>query len=102
MFDQLKRANLARGIDKNAKHIFRNREGHLSDDTRDNRQLFIDIVLQSDNYLGQDMYGTQWYAKTLPTGEQVWVQVRQDEIRNAGVNLSSKSWNATTGLADSR
>ncbi len=95
------RAKLEAGIDKNARHIFRNNIGHLPDDTPDNRKLFIETVMEPSNYLGTDKYGTQWYTKTLPTGEQIWVQVRKGEIRNAGINPTSKTWHPDTGLSSS-
>ena len=96
---QIIRARLAQGISKNASHIFRDREGHLSQDTPENRQLFIETALEPQNYLGVDKYGTQWYAKTLANGEQIWVQVRKGEIRNAGRNLVPKAWHPDTGLS---
>ncbi len=98
MSDELTRASLERGISKNAGHIFRNRVGHLSEDTLENRQLLIETAMEPSNYLGQDKYGTRWYAKTLTTAEQVWVQVRKGEIRNAGMNLTPKTWNLYIGL----
>jgi|GEM_PF-2181187 hypothetical protein len=53
-------AKLEQGINKNAKHIFRNRQGHFSEDNSQNRQLFLDTVMTSENYLGLDKYGTKW------------------------------------------
>jgi len=95
------KARLESGIAKNARHIFRDAEGHIADDTPDNRQRFVDVVREPAHYLGADKYGSDWYAKTLPTGEQLWVQVRNGEIRNAGKNQSPKRWTAATGLAGS-
>jgi len=96
--EQAVRIKLEQGISRNAKHIFRDREGHFSIDTLEHRQLFIAVV-RPKNYLGSDKYGTQWYAKTLISGEQIWVQVRSGEIRNAGRNLIPKDWHPETGLA---
>ncbi|HAA28925.1 MAG TPA: hypothetical protein DDW76_25150 [Cyanobacteria bacterium UBA11369] len=95
------RAKLEQGINKNARHIFRNKPGHLSDDTPENRQLFVETVIEPNNYLGTDKYNTQWYAKTLTTGEQIWVQVRNGEIRNGGKNPLPKTWHPDTGLSSS-
>jgi len=53
------KAKLEAGIDKNARHIFCNKIGHLPDDTLENRQLFIETVMETSNYLGTDKYGTQ-------------------------------------------
>lgn len=97
--EQLIQAKLEQGINKNSSHIFRNKEGHLSEDTPENRQLFIETVRDPRNYLGRDKYGTQWYAKTLVTGEQIWVQVRNEEIRNAGKNPMPKTWHPGTGFS---
>lgn len=96
---QIVRAKLEQGISKNASHIFRDREGHFSEDKPENRQLFIRVAMQAKNYLGTDKYGTQWYAETLSNGSQIWVQVRNNEIRNAGKNLVPKTWRPGTGLS---
>lgn len=93
------RTKLEQGINKNARHIFRNKEGHLVDDNSQNRQLFLEIVMESSNYLGIDKYGTQWYAKISKAGEQIWVQVRNGEIRNAGTNSTPKTWQPDTGFS---
>ncbi len=95
------KARLESGIAKNARHIFRDAEGHIADDTPENQQRFVDVVMESAHHLNVDKYGTDWYDKTLPTGEQLWVQVRNGEIRNAGKNQSPKRWTAETGLAGS-
>jgi hypothetical protein len=47
---------LNESIDKRANHIFRLMEGHLYPDTMVNRQLLIETVLNSDNYLGRDKW----------------------------------------------
>lgn len=99
--DERVRVKLETGIHKNARHIFRDKDGHLSNDTPQNRQLFIETVMEPRNYLGIDKYSTQWYSKTLTTGEQIWVQVRKGEIRNAGKNPIPKTWRPDTGLSGS-
>lgn len=43
--------------------------------------------------------GRSWYAKTLPDGRQVWVRVRNDVIRSAGVNAAPAAWSPATGLS---
>ena len=55
--------------------------------------------MKPENYLGTDKYGTQWYAETLTSGAQIWVQARNDEIRNAGENSTPKTWHPETGLS---
>ena len=96
---QIIRAKLEQDISRNASHIFRDREGHFSEDTLENRQLFIEIVMKPENYLGADKYGTRWYAEALTSGAQIWVQVRNDEIRNAVENSTPKTWHLETGLS---
>ena len=85
--------------DKNGqdKHIFRNKEGHITD-TPENRELLINVVKDSKNYLGTDKHGTNWYSKTLETGKQVWVTERNNLIRDGGINNSPKQFNINTGL----
>ncbi len=45
---------LEQGLTKRASHIFRNIEGHFSEDTPANRKILIDTALNADNYLGTD------------------------------------------------
>jgi len=92
-------AQLEQSINNNAKHIFRNRTGHFSEDNAPNRQLFVNTVMNPKNYLGVDKYGTLWYGETLNTGEQIWVQVRNGKIRNAGYNMPPKIWHPETGFS---
>ena len=101
MNPQAKLVKLEAGIDRNARHIFRQALGHFPHDTPAIRQLLVETVADSSFYLGQDKYETDWYAQTLPNGEQVWVQVRQGEIRNAGINPTARVWQPDTGLAGS-
>lgn len=99
MNQQAKRARLEAGIDKNGRHIFRNAPGHFAEDTSATRQLLLDTAADSNWYLGQDKYRTDWYAQTLTSGEQIWVQVRHGEIRNAGINSTPRPWHPNTGFA---
>jgi hypothetical protein len=72
--------------EKNSKHIFRNSEGHFKSDTHENRKLLLEISNDKSNFLGIDKYGSEWYAKITNNGKQIWTQVRNREIRNAGIN----------------
>ncbi|WP_008310590.1 hypothetical protein [Leptolyngbya sp. PCC 6406] len=92
---------LEAGINKNAPHIFRQALGHFSEDTPAIRQLLIDTAMNPNYHLGQDKYKTDWYSQILPSGAQVWVQVRKGEIRNAGINATPRTWHPDTGLAGS-
>ena len=85
-------------FEKNSKHIFRNASGHLSD-TPENRQLLLDLVSDSKNFLGVDKHGNHWFARTLPNGSQVWASVRDNCIRNGGINKVIKNFNSETGLS---
>ncbi|NJL91814.1 MAG: hypothetical protein HC916_20080 [Coleofasciculaceae cyanobacterium SM2_1_6] len=81
------------------KHIFRDAPGHLLD-TPDNRQLLIDTASNPDYYLGKDRWGNDWYAHTQPDNTQVWVQTRQTQIINGGLNPIPRSWYPQIGLGE--
>ena len=84
---------------KRLKHIFRDAPGHLLD-TSSNRQLLIDTASNLDYYLGKDRWGNDWYAQIQPNGTQVWVQIRQDQIINGGLNQIPRSWHPQLGLGE--
>lgn len=86
--------------DKNGqdKHIFRNEKGHLPD-TPENRKLLSDVASDIKNRLDVDSRGNEWYAKNLPDGKQVWALVRNNVIRNGGINDTIRSFNKQTGLS---
>ena len=74
-------------------------DGHFADDNQINRQLLIKTVLNLDNYLGKDKWGNDWFVKNLVDGKQIWVQTRNNEIINGGLNLTPRNWNSLTGLS---
>jgi hypothetical protein len=80
------------------KHIFRQKEGHLTEDTFENRKLFINTARDSNNYRGTDALGIDWYAKTNPDSSQVWVKVHKGIIRGAGINPTQRPWDNETGF----
>ncbi len=86
-------------LEKRANHIFRDTDGHFADDNEINRQLLIETVLNPDNYLGRDKWGNDWFVKNLGDGKQIWVQTRNNEIINGGLNLTPRNWNSITGLS---
>ena len=85
--------------EQNVAHIFRNAEGHFVKDTVQNRALLEHVANKQKNFLGVDKYGNEWYAEVMDDGRQVWVQVRNGEIRNGGVNNPPKTYNSKTGLS---
>ncbi|MDR3550960.1 MAG: hypothetical protein P4L31_06110, partial [Candidatus Babeliales bacterium] len=84
-------------FENNASHIFT--KEHLILDTPANRELLSKTASDAKNFLGVDKYGTEWYGKILPDGKQMWTQVRDGFIRNAGVNESVKVFDKDTGLS---
>lgn len=79
-------------------HIFRDTPGHLRD-TAANRRLLQEVADEVGTTLGTDKYGNIWSAKLLPDGTQVWIQVRNGEIINGGLNLVPRNFNPLTGLS---
>ncbi|MGH9473703.1 MAG: RHS repeat domain-containing protein, partial [Terriglobales bacterium] len=80
-------------------HIFREAEGHLPD-TPENRALLENVANDPANSLGTAANGTSWSARTLPDGQQVWVQTRGGRIVNGGIiNDTPRTSNPSTGLS---
>jgi hypothetical protein len=78
-------------------HIFRQKIGHLSEDTFENRKLFLDVANNKQNYRGTDKHGVAWYERTNPDGSQVWVKTKNEVISDAGVNGAPATWDKETG-----
>lgn len=89
---------LEKRLSQRSAHIFRNAEGHFTEDNEINRQLLINTAMDKENYLGIDKWGNNWYATSFPDGQQIWVQIRKGEIINGGINSSSRLWSHSTGL----
>jgi len=71
-------------------HIFRSAEGHLAEDTPENRQLLTSTANNADNYVGTNEYGNQIYAQRQSNGSEIWVEVRNGTIQNGGVNTAPR------------
>jgi hypothetical protein len=82
----------------NAPHIFRDAPGHVAD-TPENRTLIESTASNSDNFLGNDEFGNDWYARELDDGRQSWASVRNGEIRNGGINETPRNFDDETGLS---
>ncbi len=85
--------------EKNVQHIFREAEIHFKIDTLENRKLLIETANNEENLLGTSKYNSQWYSKLTENGKQIWVEVRNGEIRNGGINDAPKTFNSETGLS---
>jgi hypothetical protein len=91
--------NRIRISEKSAQHIFRNKENHFSSDTPENRTVLERIANSEENLLGTSKRGAQWYGKTIENGKRIWVEVRNGEIRNGGINDVPREFNSETGLS---
>jgi hypothetical protein len=83
--------------DAQIKHIFRDDVGHIAD-TPANRNLLEGVAQSSQNYLGTDMYGLDWYGKIQHDGSQVWVRSYNGTIRDGGINNAPRQFDPKTGL----
>jgi filamentous hemagglutinin len=68
------------------RHIFRDAPGHFPDDNAANRQRLLDVANRPDNLLGTDHFGNSWFAERDADGAEIWVQVRNRQITNGGIN----------------
>src|SRR5580704_3577609 len=76
-------------------HIFREADGHFSEDTAVNRQMLIETASRSENLLGGDRFGNEWFAEVRTDGTQIWAQVRDGKITNGGVNITPRDFDFT-------
>ncbi len=81
------------------KHNWDKRKGHI-EKTSENEKLIYDVANDPECYLGPDKRGNHWYAKKLENGKQVWTEVRNNKIKNWGINEPGniKTYNSETGL----
>ena len=78
-------------------HIFSGAEGHIPD-TLENRALLENVANNVDNFRDKDKYENEWYTMDLEEGSQVWVEVRNGNIFEGGINKAPKPWDPDTGL----
>ena len=85
--------------ERRVKHIFRRADGHLPDDTPENRGLLLSVANNPRNRLGEDRFGVVWAEQTMPDGSQVWVQIRTGQIINGGLNPKRRNFDLASGLS---
>jgi len=85
--------------EKRAKHIFRNKKNHFSQDTPENRKRLLDLVSNKDYRLGMCRRGKEWYGRIVENGKQLWAEVFGGEIGNGGLNEIPNEFNSETGLS---
>lgn len=81
------------------KHIFRPSRGHFPLDSAENREHLLNLVRDKRNFIGICDRGHEWYVKILENGKQLWAVVRNNIIRNGGINETPRTFNGTTGLS---
>jgi len=81
------------------KHNWRKGKGHV-EKTPETEKLIYDVANNPKCYLGPDDHGNHCYAKTLKNDRQVWVEVRNNKIKNWGINEPGdiKIYNSKTGF----
>ena len=79
------------------KHIFGNRPGHLPQ-SKENEKILVDLANDESKYIGDDLTGNSWNAKTNEDGTQIWVVHRNGIIQNGGINDKPRDWSELTGL----
>ena len=78
-------------------HIFRDAPGHLPNNQA-SRDTVLNVANDARNLLGSDRFGNSWYASNSGQG-QVWVQVRNNEVVNGGVNAVPRTYTPDRGLS---
>jgi filamentous hemagglutinin len=78
--------------DSQLKHIFSKRKGHVAD-TLENRRLLESVAFERKNLVGKKQAGgSELFVKQLDDGRQVWIEVRNGIIQDAGLNDSPRSF----------
>ena len=80
-------------------HIFDpTKDGHMPEDTPENRQKLDDVGNDEDSYLGRYQYGNDWHGRINEDGSQTWTESRNGRIFDGGVNKEPIPFNPKTGL----
>ena len=74
-------------------HIFRKsaKGGHVHENTKEYKDLFIQVGSDHRNWVGTDADGNDVFFKRQKDGSQVWVYRRGDRIENGGINLKGEN-----------
>lgn len=86
-------------LETKVRHIFRKEENHFELDTPQNREIIENVANDEKNYLGPNRFGNKWYGKIIKNGKQIWVEVRDNKIINAGINKTPQEYNPISGLS---
>ena len=73
-------------------HMFRNDEGHFTEDTPENRAYIRTAVSDPTNRESINKLGIELYSKIMPDGCQAWAYVRNGLIINGGRDKPWRKW----------
>ena len=83
--------------DAQLKHIFRKK--HNWSDTPENRRRLEELVSRPQNFRGVDREnGHAWYSDPEFDLPQIWAEVRDNTISDAGINEALPEWDEYTGM----
>ena len=71
----------------------------LLPDSSITREHLHALIANPNNHLGRDLSGNDWYAQNLPDGTQLWANVRNSEIKYAGIREIPRSFDPIVGLS---
>ena len=91
-------ATRAKKKKKRVAHIFRNAEGHFSEDNAENRKKIEDLV-NTTTSMGKDRFGNDWFSQITDNNKQLWAQVRNGKIINGGINDRPLTFDSVSGLS---
>lgn len=74
----------------------------LMPDSPTTQELLRILISNEQNHLGVDVSGNDWYAQGLPDGSQLWANVRNGEMKYAGIRKIPRSFDPKVGLSSPR